>query len=59
MKRATFIPASINPSSVGISQQAGPNVHTIFVLRLDTSDAEVIDDRVMLEPRSSGPEADV
>jgi len=34
-------------------------VHTIFVLRLDTSDAEVIDERVMLEPRSSGPEADV
>lgn len=53
------MPASMSPSRVGTSQQAGPRVQMIFVLRVDTSEGALMEARVMLEPRNSGPLAEV
>ncbi len=49
------MPASISPSRVGTSQQAGPRVQMIFVLRVDTSEVDLMEARVTFDPRNSGP----
>ncbi len=54
LNRATFIPASINCSSCGISQHAGPRVQKILVRRLPLTPLLLMVSKVMVLPDKSG-----